>query len=63
MTKIKKTLFNKILFFGCILIIPLSMFIQKLDISSWLSLVLGIIFAIIIEIHLKVKQINLQVVY
>ena len=48
MTKIKKTLFNKILFFGCILIIPLSMFIQKLDISSWLSLVLGIIFAIII---------------
>ena len=48
MTKIKKKFFNKIIFFGCILIIPLSMFIQKLDISSWLSLVLGIIFAIII---------------
>ena len=47
MTKMKKNLFNKILFFGCILTIFLSIFIQKLDISSWISLVAGIIFAII----------------
>ena len=48
MIKIKNNLFNKILFFGCILIIPLSIFFPKLKISSWLSLITGIIFTLIL---------------
>ena len=48
MTEIKNNFFNKILFFGCILTIPLSLLVPELKISSWLALVVGIVFAIIL---------------
>ena len=56
MIKINNNLFNKFLFFGCIITIPLTLFIPELKISSWLALI-GIVFTLILEIHLKVKHI------
>tara|TARA_B100000683_G_scaffold112254_1_gene110453 strand:- start:416 stop:1369 length:954 start_codon:yes stop_codon:yes gene_type:complete len=46
MIKIKNNLFNKILFFGCIIIIPLSLFFPELKISSWLALITGIVYTL-----------------
>ena len=43
---IKNNLFNKILFFGCIIIIPLSLFLPELKISSWLALITGIVYTL-----------------
>lgn len=48
MTEIKNNFFNKILFFGCIFFIPLSLFFPELKISSWLALVAGIIFVLVL---------------
>lgn len=48
MTEIKNNFFNKILFWGCVLTIPLSLLFPELKISSWLALVVGIVFAIIL---------------
>ena len=44
MIKIKNNLFNKILFLGFIISIPLSLLYPELRISSWLALTLGIVF-------------------
>lgn len=48
MIKIKNNFFNKILFLGFIISIPISLLYPELRISSWLALTLGIVFALIL---------------
>lgn len=59
MIKIKNNLFNKILFFGFIITIPLSIFIPELKISSWIALITGIIFTVILGNPFEGKTNNL----
>ena len=44
----KNTTFKKSLFFGFIILIPLSIIFPELKVTSWMALVLGIAFAIIL---------------
>jgi len=59
MIKINNNLFNKFLFFGCIMTIPLSLFIPELKISSWLALITGIVFTLILGNPFEGKTNNL----
>ena len=48
MIKIKNNFFNKILFLGFIISIPISLIYPELRISSWLALTIGIVFTLIL---------------
>ena len=48
MIKIKNNFFNKILFLGFIISIPISLIYPELRISSWLALTIGIFFTLIL---------------
>ena len=59
MIKNNNNFFNKFLFFGCIITIPLTLFIPELKISSWLALVTGVIFTLILGNPFEGKTNNL----
>ena len=59
MIKINNNLFNKFLFFGCIITILLTLFIPELKISSWLALITGIVFTLILGNPFEGKTYNL----
>ena len=59
MIKIKNNFFNKILFLGFIISIPISLIYPELRISSWLALTIGIFFTLILGNPYEGKTNNL----